>query len=222
MELSHKTLKDRQRLERHTHSENLGLRVHRALSWLDRAEKEKSAKDIDAQFIFLWISFNSAYANEIHDNRLFSEQATFGNFLSRLCELDTNNRLYNLVWNEFASSIRLLLANKYVFAGFWEHQRQVKTADEWKTEFDTANSISNKALGNKDTATVLSIVFARLYTLRNQMLHGGATWNSSVNIDQKRDATNFIAKFVPFVIEIMLDNADQVWGTANYPVISDT
>lgn len=221
MKLSHKTLKDRQRLERHNHSENLGLRVHRALSWLNRAEKEKSAKDIDAQFIFLWISFNSAYANEIHDNRLFSEQATFGNFLSRLCELDTSNRLYNLVWNEFASSIRLLLANKYVFAGFWDYQRQVKTAEEWKSEFDTANSISNKALGNKDTATILSIVFARLDTLRNQMLHGGATWNSSINIDQKRDATNFIAKFVPFVIEIMLDNADKVWGNANYPVIND-
>lgn len=221
MQLYHSVLKTRQRAERSSHSENLGLRVHRALSWLDRAEREQTNKDTDAQFIFLWIAFNSAYANEIHDNKLFSEQATFGNFLSRLCELDEKNRLTNLVWEEFASSIRLLLANRYVFAGFWEYQKQLKTEDEWKAEFNKANSVSSKALGNKDTAKVLSIVFARLYTLRNQMLHGGATWNSSVNIDQKRDATNFIAKFVPVVIEIMMDNADQVWGSANYPVVND-
>jgi hypothetical protein len=82
MLLNHEILKQQQRAERDGHSESLGLRVHRALSWLDRAEKEND--DIDAQFIFLWISFNSAYANEIHDDKLFSEQATFGNFLKGL------------------------------------------------------------------------------------------------------------------------------------------
>lgn len=219
MQLSHEILKTRQRKERHLHSENLGLRVHRALSWYGRAEQELN--DNDAQFIFLWIAFNSAYANEIHDNKLFSEQATFGNFLNRLAELDIHNKLYNLVWQEFASSIRLLLANKYVYAGFWDYQRQVKTEDEWQSEFKKANAISSKALGNKDTSTVLSIVFSRLYTLRNQILHGGATWNSRVNIDQKRDATKFLEKVVPIIIEIMLDNAELVWGSASYPVVSE-
>ena len=34
-------------------SENLGLRVHRGLSWLDRAEKEVDAGDYDSAFINL-------------------------------------------------------------------------------------------------------------------------------------------------------------------------
>jgi len=53
------------------------------------------------------------------------------------------------------------------------------------------------------------------------MLHGGATWNSSVNVDQKRDAVNFLGKFVPVIIEIMMDNANELWGSANYPVIKE-
>lgn len=219
MPLKFTELKARQRKEREIYSENLALRVHRALSWLYKAENEQD--DIDAQFIFLWISFNSAYANEIHDNRLFTEQETFGNFIKRLCDLDGDKRLANLVWLEFASSIRLLLANKYVFAGFWEFQRQNKSEEQWLADFKTANNFANKALGKKDTAAVLSVIFSRLYTLRNQMLHGGATWNSSVNIDQKRDAVKFLAKFVPFVIEIMMDNANVLWGSASYPVVKD-
>ena len=40
----------------------VGLRVHRALSWLERAEKEED--DPDAAFIFYWIAFNAAYAQD--------------------------------------------------------------------------------------------------------------------------------------------------------------
>ena len=36
---NYKVLKERQRKERHIHDANLAVRVHRALSWLNRAEK---------------------------------------------------------------------------------------------------------------------------------------------------------------------------------------
>ena len=37
--MSYERLKQRQRAERHTHNENLALRTHRSLSWLNRAEQ---------------------------------------------------------------------------------------------------------------------------------------------------------------------------------------
>lgn len=49
----HKELKARQRAERDSYPENLSLRLHRALSWLDRAEQDD---DPDSRFIFLWIA----------------------------------------------------------------------------------------------------------------------------------------------------------------------
>jgi hypothetical protein len=62
-------------------------------------------------------------------------------------------------------------------------------------------------------------VLSRLYTLRNQLMHGGATWNSSVNRDQIRDCANLLGKLVPLVIEIMMDNVNTLWGDACYPVV---
>ena len=58
-------LKQRHRAEREGFHSNLSLRVHRALSWLSRAEQ---AEDPDGQFIFLWIAFNAAYATEIEED----------------------------------------------------------------------------------------------------------------------------------------------------------
>lgn len=210
------TLKARQRQDRDSYSENLGLRVHRALSWLDKAEQ---SEDLDSQFIFLWIAFNAAYAFEIDDHQRFTEQETFRNFINRLCNLDTNKRLENLVWNEFASSIRVLLKNQYVFQPFWDFQNQKIDEIAWKDRFQTANNLATKAIGHKNTELTLSVIFARLYTLRNQTMHGGATWNSGVNRDQMRDAVTFLSKFVPFIIEIMMDNPNEIWGEATYPVV---
>lgn len=81
-------IKARRRAERHAHHPNLALRVHRALSWLHRAEQLGRADDQDGQFIFLWIAFNAAYATEIHERYRLSERATFRGFLQKLVDLD--------------------------------------------------------------------------------------------------------------------------------------
>lgn len=217
MEFTFNALKQQQRLNRENYSSNLGLRVHRSLSWLEKSEQ--AVGDLDSQFIYLWISFNAAYANEININRRVSEQETFRNFIERLCELDTDNTLSDFLWQQFANSIRVLLGNKYIFQPFWDYQNQKMTDEEWQVEFKKANAVASKALGRKQTSVVLSIIFSRLYTLRNQVLHGGATWNSGVNRDQVRDATTIMKNVVPMIIKIMMDNYRELWGDPCYPVV---
>lgn len=208
------TLKQRQRAERDTHPEGLALRVHRALSWLNRAEQ---CEDDDGRFVFLWIAFNAAYANETGEIRI-REGSKFSQFLDRLVELDTQQHLSGVVWKKYPSSIRVLLDNRHVFQPFWDHQNGFEQSEDWEQQFNKAKSAAHRALASKATGTVLSIVFSRLYTLRNQILHGGATWNSSVNRDQLRDANAILGDVVPLVITIMMDNAQQHWGEACYPV----
>lgn len=198
---------------------NLNLRVHRALSWLYKAEQADG--DQDVQFIFLWIAFNAAYAHEIDNNQRFSEQETFQNFISLICKLDSKRQLDDMLWYQFSSSIRLLLANKFVFKAFWDFQNGLKTQEEWQQEFSNANTFANRALGKKDTSAVLSVVFSRLYTLRNQTIHGGSTYNSQVNRAQLRDAVTFLSKFIPLMIELMLSGEHQLWGEPCYPVIEE-
>ena len=217
MTLDFATLKKRQRDEREGHPTSLALRVHRALSWLDRAER--SGDDLDARFIFLWIAFNAAYANEIGDQERSHEQKVFGDFLQKLVDLDKDDILYKLIWTEFSGSIRVLLDNRFVYQPFWDFHNGKIDEDEWKSRFQGANLAARKALAEHKTVTVLAIVLSRMYTLRNQLIHGGATWNSSVNRDQLRDCSAFLGKLVPFIIQLMMDNPNTLWGDACYPVV---
>jgi hypothetical protein len=214
--MDHASLKKRQRKERDSYPPNLALRVHRALSWLERAEQ---CEDVDARFIFLWISFNAAYANEIGNQERPSEQKVFDLFLKKLLDLDKADVLYELIWTEFPNSIRVLLNNQFVYQPFWDYHKEQLDEAQWQSKFERAKMSAHKALASHNTATVLAIVLSRMYTLRNQLVHGGATWNSRVNRDQLRDCAAFLGKMVPFVIKLMMDNPGTLWGAPSYPVV---
>lgn len=217
MPTPHAELKDRQRAERDAWPENLSLRVHRALSWLNRAEQ---CDDEDGRFIFLWIAFNAAYANELGEIRM-TESKVFGQFLERLADLDAHKRLAEVIWHQYTGPIRVLLDQKFIFQPYWDHLNQLESGADWEARFQRANRAANHALAQHRTGDVLGVIFARLYTLRNQLVHGGATWNSYVNRDQLRDANAIMGELVPIVIEIMMDHALEHWGEACYPVVSD-
>jgi len=155
--------KERHRAERDAWHPNLILRVHRALSWLDRAEQLGGQDDADGQFILLWIAFNAAYATEIDEKYRDSEQQTFRGFLDKLTQLDAASRRFEApVWTEFPNSIRVLLDNPYVFADFWKFRNGTLPEPAWKASFAAANKAAHVALGRQDTVTVLSIVPSRV------------------------------------------------------------
>jgi hypothetical protein len=116
----------------------------------------------------------------------------------------------------------MLLKNEFVFKDFWKYQNGLLTADEWESHFKKSRRAAELALAGGDTLKVLLIVLKRLYVLRNQLIHGGATWDSAVNRDQVRDCANLLGKLVPIIIEIMMDHPQHNWGAATYPVVNVT
>ena len=126
----------------------MGLRVHRSISWIGRAE---AAEDDDVRVIFLWIAFNAAYADE--------------------------------------------------------------------REFQGPAPGERAAFAAQDTARTLSFVFDRLYVLRNQLVHGGATWDNRVNRGQVRDGASILGFLVPVFVDVMMDNPHEDWGRPFYPVV---
>lgn len=178
------------------------------------------ADDDDARFIFLWIAFNAAYAQEIDESRRIGEQETFKQFLDKICTLDTDKRISQLVWQEFSGPIRVLLDSPYVLHAFWEFQRGNISEEEWQKQLRSGKQVAQFALASDNTATLLGVLFSRLYTLRNQLIHGGATWNGSVNREQLRDCSKLLHKLVPLLIETMMDNPQTLWGDACFPVVS--
>jgi hypothetical protein len=215
--MDHDTLKTRHRDIRDGMPESLNLRVHRALSWLKHAEQ---TEDADGRFIFLWIAFNAAYANEGRFDQDARERTAFMSFIDKLIDLDRQELLYDVIWEAFPKSIRMFVDNPYVFHPFWRHQMGQLSETDWQEAFDRSRRAAHQALARKDTKTILNVLFERLYVLRNQLMHGAATWNSSVNREQVKDGAAIMGRLVPAVIHVMMENPNALWGDPCYPVVN--
>lgn len=217
MELDTKKLFEEFEKNRALYSQDLSLRLHRAMSWFTAAQERKD--DLDMAFISLWISFNAVYADDF--GKTVAERNALKMFIGLVCKLDRGEKLSQLVWETYANTIRLLLDNKFVFQPFWDAQNTSAPNNAWEKRFSRERKQAKKALANGKTEVILGVLFNRLYTLRNQILHGGATYKGSTNIQQKKDGCAILFTMLPIVFEIIIQNPTDDWGKPYYPVITD-
>ena len=189
-------------------------RMRRAISWLTRAEQEQD--DSDALFIFYWIAFNGAYAEDRPESYEIGERRAMRNYFRKIVDIDVGHVVYDSVWEKFSGPIRLLLDNQYVFSAFWDSTNREAENAAWKQEFSDKKVSIRRALGDRNTGLILNELFDRLYVLRNQLLHGAATWQGSVNRSQVRDGAAIMTFLVPHFINLMLDNPTIDWGVPRY------
>ena len=208
-------LKAKLKLQEERHEEPSRVRLHRAISWLRRAEAE--TEDLDAQFIFLWIAFNAAYASEFGPEQ--SERDRLAAFFNTLVTVDDQKRLHALAFEKFSGPIRTMIGNKFVFEPFWRALREHDSSNRWEEQFEASRKAALKAIMDGSTGKVLGVIFDRLYVLRNQLIHGGATWNSRVNRAQVKDGAHLLSAVVPLMLELMLEHPDVDFGAILYPVV---
>lgn len=198
-------------------------RLHRSLSWLKAAGEQLQTNNLDQAFINLWISFSACFYIE--------GEEPISPFIEKLVALDSQQRIYTCLWNEYSHSVKALIKNPYVFAEFWQAQRLcneqleagetvAKVADAWRERFNQSSVEALNYLSRKKVAPLFLIVLDRLYVLRNQVLQGGATYQSQVNREQVEDGVALLSNIMPIIVGIMLDSGDEDWGDVAYPVIS--
>ncbi len=204
-------------------------RMRRAHTWLERSER-KGTEDIE-RFVFLWIAFNAAYGDESALREFVeggeareTEPDRFRTFLRHIVEQDEAGVLERIVWDEFPGPIRVLLSNRYVYRPFWLAAWGSDRGGDWKRRFEGSKRIALAALSGRNVSIVLAIVFDRLYTLRNQIFHGGTTYPSGFGRDQIRDGSRIMASLVPAILDIMRQDIDgnpdsELWGKVAFPHI---
>lgn len=197
--------------------ESLNIRLHRAISWLKSAEEQE--QNIDLAFLSLWISFNACYAVDGESETPLTEKDKFRSFIAKLVSHDDERRIFRILWEKFSQSIRILLDNQYVFKPFWDFHRMEVSG--WKGKFGKSIRDANKHLMNGNVPALLEIVLDRLYVLRNQLIHGGATYNSKVNRKSVRDGYRILQMLVPVIIDIMMQNPEEDWGEIYFPVVKE-
>ena len=213
--------------------------MRRADSWLARSEKaasdrekartceEKTGLDCE-QFIFLWIAFNAAYGRELIDDDDPKESEKFSDFLKEILRQDQENAIGTILWKTgtYSGPIRILLNNQYVYGPFWDWARGSEKGGNWRERFERHRKDANDKLAKSDVHGVLMEVFRRLYVLRNQIFHGGATFASGWGRSQVRDGCRIMAALVPVILKIMQADIEaspdsHTWGKVAYPRINE-
>jgi hypothetical protein len=197
--------------------EELRTRLHRAISWLQCAELQSEEADI--QFLSLWISFNACYAMELTEAESKPEREKFKLFISTLVKHDETGKIFSLLWNKFGGPVRLLIENHFIFKPFWDFQRG--EIPEWEAAFERYNTEARNCLSANKVDGLLHIILDRLYVLRNQIFHGGATFRSQVNRQQVKDGNAILAMLMPILISIIMEHPEEDWGRLMYPVVRD-
>ena len=212
------TLKEKQRRLRDGFDDALSLRVHRAISWIRGAERAAEDGDDDAAFIAYWIAFNAAYVQPWHLHEQ-SQAQEFRFYFERIVRLDRKGVIRNGVRRRIDHT-RRLLQNPFVYRLFWQWRYGVGY-ENWQDSFVRESRTVELALNRQDAVVVLKTLFDRLYVLRNQLIHGGATWAGSLNREQVRDGAAIMAALVPHFVDVMMDHPNEDWGESPYPVDAD-
>lgn len=139
-------------------------------------------------------------------------------FIERLLMLDTGQQLHLALFRQFSGPIRTLIDNRFVFEPFWRAMREHDASNAWETSFANAKKRALDAVMSKDTATLLSIVLDRLYVLRNQLIHGGATWNGATNRAQAKDGVAILGVLLPIIVGLMMQADGEDFGEVAFPV----
>ena len=206
--------------------EPLRLRAHRIISWGRRADQEM--EDLDARFIFLWIGLNAAYSKDPdaaaagrNDKKNLEELRSYLNILVSL----DSRLVHNVFWkgSVFQASLSLL-EDEYLYNPFWKSRTPRDKHKNWRTQWEADKSEFVQAQFFSDTQKKHDVpkllsdtVFKRLSVLRNQLVHGSATWKSKHTRKALRRGVRVLERTLPVFVDLMIKNPhSKKWGTPRY------
>ena len=210
-------LKLKLKTQRPSLSDTHATRLHRSISWLGCACEQENNQDL--KLISLWISFNACFAVDEGGSESLAERYAFQRFIEKIVSHDQSDGIYASLWQTYSGPVKALIKNPYVFHDFWAAKRLDKQDESWRARFDESSVAALNCLSRKQVPELLSIVLDRLFVLRNQLLHGGATYQSQVNRAQVADGGQLLGSLLPNMIDIMLHTPEEDWGEIYYPVL---
>ena len=201
--------------ERLAANQSFAVRVHRALSWLERAGEQK---DLETRFIFAWIAFNALYgqareglptARSLPDHG-GGDRNEYINFLNRLARLDGERLMQPAT--QIHTFLGELVGCKYLYFCYWRNM------PDWSASLERDITGFGKAMERRNVGRVYSLAFDRLYIMRLQLFHGGATFGSRVNRKTLQLCEVILRHLMQAILEVMIDcGADADWGEFAYP-----
>ena len=155
-------------------------------------------------------------------NYFFRNDASAQNtvFLEYLYKLDDEQRISQVIWGKARQSIEVLLAYPYASKEYWDYKNHKISKVQWMQKNIADKQFISHILNVKDSKQVLTLLFLRLFALKQQMLDGGSNYNSMANRLHMRESCVILQALIPTFIYIIIDNAQTIEFTMPfYPAV---
>lgn len=186
-------------------------RLRRALSWVVAAERYRV--DIDIAFICHWIAVNSLFGglsgrppDEGSERRRYrlpngeEVEDDISAFIKRFLRLDRSRVILGAVrslsWQE---TLAPLVGDKWTFGPYWKEG----LSSNVETRLSKRKRAARDALRTENLEVLLHILLMRTQDLRNQIVHGAASYYVSQNRESIRPALAVLAALVPAFITVI-------------------
>jgi hypothetical protein len=190
------------------------IRMHRAISWLFACE---NGENVDLSFLSAWIGFNACYSVP-PENAGETENARMWKFLQEVIEQDDHRLIASYIFEEQIGLIDSLMSIQYLFKQFWI---SIHVQEEgWDAEYEIQNTRLLIDRDQRNTLSHCNAIVQRVYVLRNQVIHGGATFESSMNREQMNICNQFMHGLLLRIINVMMKKPLYDWGSTNYPPLT--
>ncbi len=201
----------KERLRAENRLENTLIRMHRALSWLERSESLEDESD-DA-LIFGWIALNALYGRwDAVRNEPEPDRFGLIAFIDRVCALDATGHIAAML-ADHRPLVRTLLEDEYLSRWFWQDPTEERARKQRKAWFDAQAWYLD---GRHHR--ILDRTLERIYLQRCQLVHGAATRSSRLNRVSLGRCRTMLGHILTATILVIIDHgADEDWGPLCYP-----
>lgn len=205
----------KQRLRAANRCEDTLIRLHRALSWLEHAERTPDESD-DA-LLFAWVAFNALYGRwDLALNEPEPDRAGMGRFVERVCRLDAGGHIAAML-AAHRGLVRSILEDEWLSRWFWQDRTDERARKQRKSWYDAQTWYLE---GRSDR--ILDRVLERIYLQRCQIVHGAATHGSRLNRVSLGRCRMMLAHIVAATLLVIIDHgAEEDWGPLCYPPTDD-
>ena len=196
-------------------SEDLRVRIHRAISWLDSAEKH--SEDNDIALLSLLIAIHACYLrdDEGHKYEGYKPSDTWEDFVNNMRGTKQLRGIYSQFRTaEGVSFVKDVMLNIYLLSHTWRYD-----VDYGKEFMERHQSHLLRFVQQNKTDKLLGAALLSLNMLRNQIAHGSRTYDSQLNAEAVAGGKNFLFRIVPLFILAMIENPEKNWGAVAFPVI---
>lgn len=189
------------------------IRFHRSCSWLQRAEQIIEKHDLDLAILSQWVAFNSLYGQWEDETRVpVSDTVCWRDFLDRMLKLDGSNYIVDALM-ENKPLVMSIFDDEFLSRYFWQEPTDARASKSKKTKYDARTWYLQGSW-----TMVLDRLIERIYLLRCQLVHGAATFNSSLNRTATRRCSQMMDHLLRAFLSVWIDHgADEDWGIMCYP-----